>query len=116
MISLKEYKKIKELLLASNEDFEVGCENIKNLNASPVEKMLFAKTLVFHKRYAFCKKFNIEENTITEWNELFKSFNGPTISESERQLIEHEIHDQIVPVIKNTYKFAKKIKFKLDWV
>jgi len=116
MINLEEYKKIKELLLASNEDFEVGCENIKNLNTSPIEEMLFAKTLTFHRRYAFCEKFKIKEESIKEWNELFKSFNVLTTSKSEKELIEHEIHQQLVPIIKNSYEFTKEIKFKLDWV
>ena len=31
MISLKEYKKLRELLHGSNEDFEVGCDNIKKM-------------------------------------------------------------------------------------
>lgn len=116
MINLEEYKKIKELLLASKEDFEVGCENIKNLNTSHIEEMLFAKTLMFHKRYAFCEKFKIKEESIKEWNELFKSFNVLKTSESEKELIEYEIHDQLVPIIKNSYGFIKEIKFKLDWV
>ena len=31
MISLKEYKKLRELLHGSDEDYEVACENIKNI-------------------------------------------------------------------------------------
>ena len=38
MISLKEYKKLRELLHGSDEDFNVGCENIKNIDITSVIK------------------------------------------------------------------------------
>ena len=57
MISLKEYKKLRELLHASNEDFEVACENIKNMKSvTSVTKMMFAKSLMFGRRQLFCEK------------------------------------------------------------
>ena len=46
MISLKEYKKLRELLHGSEEDFAVGCENIKNMDITSVTRMMFAKSLM----------------------------------------------------------------------
>ena len=60
MIKLKEYIKLRELLHASEEDYEVACENIKNLKLSDIVLMMFAKSLMFGRRQTFCEKFNLD--------------------------------------------------------
>ena len=72
MIKLKEYIKLRELLHASEEDYEVACENIKNLKLNDIVLMMFAKSLMFGRRQAFCQKFNIDYHSIKEWNDMFK--------------------------------------------
>ena len=114
MISLKEYKKLRELLHASNEDFEVGCENIKNIKPSPVTLRMFAKSLMFGRRQSFCDKFKLDNHDVKEWNELFKDVNTITIS-TDKEIVEYEVHQQMLPVFKKTWSFIKDINIKLDW-
>ena len=66
MIKLEEYIKLRELLHASDEDYEVACENIKNLKLSDIVLMMFAKSLTFGRRQDFCQKFNIDYHDIKE--------------------------------------------------
>ena len=116
MISLEEYKKLRELLHGSNEDFEVGCENIKNIKEiTSVTKMMFAKSLMFGKRQMFCEKFNLDYYAVKEWNEMFKDLNETLGIRTEQEIIEWEVHQQMLPVFKNTWKFIKDVKIELDW-
>jgi hypothetical protein len=116
MISLKEYKDIKKLLHASEDDFAVGCENIKNLEVTTVTKMIFAKSLMFGRRSGFCEKFNIPHDDIKEWNEMFKYFDKDVIGiNREQEIIEYEIHEQMKPIFKKTWNFIKDIKITFDW-
>ena len=114
MINLEEYKKLRELLHGSDEDFNVGCENIKNLNATSVEKIMFAKSLMFGRRQSFCDKFNLDHYAIKEWNEMFKNIDK-SLHHTERDIIEHEVHEQMIPVFKKTWSFVKDVKLKLNW-
>ena len=116
MISLKEYKKLRELLHGSDEDFEVGCENIKNMKEiTSVTKMMFAKSLMFGKRQDFCEKFNLDSHAIKEWNEMFKDFDDTLGIQHEQEIIEWEVHQQMLPVFTSTWKFIKNVKIELDW-
>jgi hypothetical protein len=115
MINLKEYKKLRELLHASNEDFEVACENIKNMKEiSPVTKMMFAKSLQFGRRQTFCEKLKIDYYAIKEWNEMFKDLDT-ILGIVPQDIIEWEVHTQMAPIFKNTWKFIKDVKIELDW-
>jgi len=115
MISLKEYKKLRELLHGSDEDFEVGCENIKNMKEiNSVTKMMFAKSLMFGRRQTFCEKFNLDDHAIKEWNEMFKELDN-TIGIVPQDIIEWEVHQQMAPVFKKTWAFIKDVKIELDW-
>ena len=115
MISLKEYKKLRELLHGSDEDFEVACENIKNIKEiNSVTKMMFAKSLMFGKRQNFCEKFNLDHYAIKEWNEMFKELDT-TLGIVPQDIIEWEVHEQMLPVFKQTWKFIKEVKLELDW-
>ena len=115
MISLKEYKKLRELLHGSDEDFEVACENIKNIKEiTSVIKMMFAKSLMFGKRQAFCEKFNIDHYTVKEWGEMFKDLNK-SLHHTERDIVEYEVHQQMLPVFLSTWSFIKDVNIKLDW-
>ena len=116
MISLEEYKKLRELLHGSDEDYEVACENIKNIKEiTSVTKMLFAKSLAFGRRQAFCERFKIDYHGIKEWNEMFKDLNEILHIRSEQEIIEFEVHQQMLPVFTNTWSFIKDVKIELDW-
>ena len=116
MISLKEYKKLRELLHGSEEDYEVACENIKNMKEiTSVTKMMFAKSLMFSRRHDFCEKFNLDSHAIKEWNEMFKELDATLGIRTEQEIIEWEVHQQMAPVFKKTWSFIKDIKIELDW-
>ena len=117
MIKLKEYKKLRELLHGSDEDYEVGCENIKNMKeVTSVTKMMFAKSLMFNRRHDFCEKFNLDSHAIKEWNEMFKEINSTVgIYDNDREIIEFEVHEQMLPVFKGTWSFINDVKIELDW-
>ena len=116
MISLEEYKKLRELLHGSNEDFEVGCENIKNMkNVTSITKMMFAKSLMFGRRQAFCEKFKMDSYAVKEWNEMFKDLDITLGIKTEQEIIEWEVHQQMIPTFKNTWEFIKDVKIELNW-
>ena len=116
MINLKEYKKLRELLHGSDEDYNVGCENIKNMKEiTSVTKMMFAKSLMFGKRQDFCEKFKLDYYSVKEWSDMFKLFNDTLGINNEQEIIEWEVHKQMTPVFKNTWDFIKDVKITLDW-
>ena len=116
MISLKEYKKLRELLHGSEEDYEVACENIKNIKEiTSVIRMMFAKSLTFGRRQDFCQKFNIDYHNIKEWNKMFKDLDNTLGIRTEQEIIEFEIHEQMLPVFTSTWSFIKDVKIELDW-
>ena len=116
MISLKEYKKLRELLHGSDEDYNVACENIKNMKeVTSVTKMMFAKSLMFGKRQTFCEKFNLDSHAIKEWGEMFKDLDATLGIRTEQEIIEFEVHEQMLPVFKKTWKFIKDVKIELNW-
>ena len=116
MISLEEYKKLRELLHGSDEDFEVACENIKNMKEiTSVTKIMFAKSLMFGKRQDFCEKFKLDYYAIKDWNEMFKDLDSTLGIKNEQEIIEYEVHEQMLPVFKDTWKFIKNVKIELDW-
>ena len=116
MINLEEYKKLRELLHGSEEDYEVACENIKNIKEiTSITKMMFAKSLMFGKRQAFCEKFNLDPYTIKEWSKMFKDLDNTLGIKTEQEIIEWEVHKQMLPVFTSTWKFIKNVKIELDW-
>jgi|TARA_A100000171_G_C2053904_1_gene106537 hypothetical protein len=115
MIKLEEYIKLRELLHGSDEDFEVGCENIKNMKITSVTKIMFAKSLMFGRRQVFCEKFNLDSHAVKEWNEMFKELHVTFDGENEKEIVEYEVHEQMLPVFKNTWSFIKDINIKLNW-
>ena len=116
MISLEEYKKLRELLHGSEEDYEVACENIKNIKEiTSVIRMMFAKSLTFGRRQDFCQKFNIDDYNIKEWNKMFKDLSNTLGIRTEQEIIEFEVHEQMLPVFTSTWSFIKDVKIELDW-
>jgi hypothetical protein len=116
MISLEEYKKLRELLHGSDEDYEVACENIKNMKEiTSVTKTMFAKSLMFGKRQDFCEKFKIDYHNIKEWNDMFKDLDNTLGIRTEQEIIEWEVHQQMAPIFKSTWKFIKDVRIELDW-
>ena len=115
MINLEEYKKLRELLHGSDEDYEVGCENIKNMKTTSITKMMFAKSLMFGRREDFCLKFKLDSYAVKEWNEMFKELDSTLGIKTEQEIIEWEVHQQMLPVFKKTWGFIKNVKIELDW-
>ena len=115
MINLEEYKKLRELLHGSEEDYEVACENIKNMKMTSVTKMMFAKSLMFGRRQSFCEKFKIDYHDIKEWNDMFKDLDDTLGIRTEQEIIEFEVHQQMRPVFLSTWKFIKDVKITLNW-
>ena len=116
MISLEEYKKLRELLHGSDEDYEVACENIKNIKEiTSVIRMMFAKSLAFGRRQDFCEKFKLDSHSIKEWNDMFKDLDDTLGIRTEQEIIEWEVHQQMAPIFKSTWKFIKDVKIELDW-
>lgn len=116
MISLEEYKKLRELLHGSEEDYEVACENIKNIKEiTSVIRMMFAKSLTFGRRQDFCQKFNIDYHDIKEWNKMFKDLDNTLGIRTEQEIIEFEVHEQMLPVFTSTWSFIKDVKIELNW-
>jgi hypothetical protein len=116
MISLEEYKKLRELLHGSDEDYEVACENIKNMKEiTSVTKMMFAKSLMFGRRQDFCTKFNLDYHAVKEWKEMFKELNATLGMRTEQEIVEYEVHEQMLPVFTSTWNFIKNVKIELDW-
>ena len=115
MINLEEYIKLRELLHATDEDYEVACENIKNLKLSDIVLIMFAKSLMFGRRQSFCEKFKIDYHSIKEWNDMFRDLDNTLGIRTEQEIIEWEVHQQMAPIFKNTWKFIKDVKIELDW-
>ena len=116
MINLKEYIKLRELLHGSDEDYNVACENIKNMKEiTSITKIMFAKSLMFGKRQDFCKTFDLDYYAVKEWNEMFKDLDTTLGIRNEQEIVEWEGHQQMLPVFKNTWKFIKEVKIELDW-
>ena len=116
MIKLEEYKKLRELLHGSDEDYEVACENIKNIKEiTSVIRMMFAKSLTFGRRQDFCQKFNIDYHNIKEWNKMFKDLDNTLVIRTEQEIIVFVIHVQMLPVFTSTWSFIKDVKIELDW-
>ena len=116
MINLKEYIKLRELLHGSDEDYNVACENIKNMKEiTSITKIMFAKSLMFGKRQDFCKTFDLDYYAVKEWNEMFKDLDTTLGIRNEQEIVEWEVHQQMLPVFKKTWGFIKDVKIKLDW-
>ena len=115
MINLKEYIKLRELLHGSDEDYNVACENIKNLKLNDIVLMMFAKSLMFGKRQDFCKTFDLDYYAVKEWNEMFKDLDTTLGIRNEQEIVEWEVHQQMLPVFRDTWKFIKEVKIELDW-
>ena len=116
MINLKEYIKLRELLHGSDEDYNVACENIKNMKEiTSITKIMFAKSLMFGKRQDFCKTFDLDYYAVKEWNEMFKDLDTTLGIRNEQEIVEWEVHQQMLPVFRDTWKFIKEVKIELDW-
>ena len=63
----------------------------------------------------FVKKFNLDNYAIKEWNEMFKELHVTFDGEHEKEIVEWEVHQQMIPIFRNTWKFIKEVKLELDW-
>jgi hypothetical protein len=80
-----------------------------------ITKMIFAKSLMFGKRQDFCEKFKIDYHSIKEWNDMFKNLDNTLGIRTEQEIIEFEVHQQMLPVFTSTWSFIKNVKIELDW-
>ena len=46
---------------------------------------------------------------------MFKDLDAILGIRNEQEIIEWEVHQQMLPVFKNTWKFIREVKIKLDW-
>tara|TARA_R110002020_G_scaffold17425_1_gene61235 strand:+ start:137 stop:517 length:381 start_codon:yes stop_codon:yes gene_type:complete len=95
--------------------FAVGCENIKNMDVTSVTKIMFAKSLMFGRRQGFCEKFKLNDHDIKEWNTMFKDLDDTLGIGVEQEIIEWEVHQQMIPIFKETWGFIKNVKITLNW-
>jgi hypothetical protein len=72
-IETKEFKNLKNMLLSSDEDFEVAIQNLNNLKLKPIYSILLAKNLSLEKRKDFFDKL-IDSATTTYFEKFKKSF------------------------------------------
>lgn len=72
-IETKEFENLKNMLLSSDEDFEVAIQNLNNLKLKPIYSILLAKSLSLEKRKDFFDKL-IDSATTTYFETFKKSF------------------------------------------
>ena len=92
-IKFEEFFTLRKLLNSSEEDYDIGNTNIKNLNFKNLDMVytLFAKSLSLEKR----SKFISDNNLSMEWRKLI----GKDIYESILKIGNNEIHKQILKKI-----------------
>jgi|688.fasta_scaffold10581_5 hypothetical protein len=90
-LNLDEYKNIAQMLNASDEDYNVAIETIKNLNLSDNYLKIFAKTLMFEKRTNFLTILNKKHFNRFSWQELYFEFvNDKEVSLNLKLILEFE--------------------------
>ena len=115
------YKQLKKLLSSKDqEDFDLACETIKNMEISEITMVLFAKYLTYGRRAAFVKMFNKElgiAETCFSWEILFPIFAvAPNLTKLDKELIHIELESLVTSTFARLdYKFIKKINLELKW-
>ena len=106
----KTYKELKKMLTSSDEDFEIACSNIKNIEMTSIAITLLAKHLVYGRRNAFMKQFeksvflilDIKKDNPVDlsWEHLFKCFStSPYLTDLEFYMFFHTIHSNLASPI-----------------
>jgi len=125
-ITVQDFINIAELLEASNEDFELALENIKNLNFDLGSLLLFMKPLDLNRRMRFYDAFNEDlknyfssKHSIGEDLTLEKIHN--MIFNSHNELSKEVFEKTVTKIILNSYStanmfdFIKEINIKVKW-
>ena len=118
------YKQLKKLLKSTDEeDFNIACESIKNMDISSIAVTLLAKNLTYGKRSAFIKKFEKRIVLITgkekdlSWEKVWYKFaESPYITDFDKELITLELENLVESTLNRLdYKFINKINLDLKW-
>lgn len=125
-ITVQDFINIAELLEASNEDFELALENIKNLNFDLGSLLLFMKPLNLNRRMRFydvfiedLKNYFSSKHSIGEDLTLEKIHN--MIFNSNNELSKEVFEKTVTKIILNSYStanmfdFIKEIDIKIKW-
>ena len=129
----KTYRQLRRLLSSSDEDFEIACESIKNMDISSIAVTLLAKHLVFDRRNQYMEKFTERIRlTIGEvyksneairgtfdfsWKNIIPQFvKSPYLTELDKEIITFEIEELVgQTLVSLDYTFIKNLKLELEW-
>lgn len=128
-LTIPEYIHIVNMLQASEEDFEVATSNIKNLmDESPewdVLLKLMYKELVFSKRYAFSRKFElnldvssklINYNDPLSYASMYKEIKSlEKVDVNLKALFTYVISNIISKTNTTAYDFIDDVNIKIKW-
>jgi len=68
------FNELKKLLLSeSQDDFDIGCENVKNIHISSIAVILLAKSLSYGRRAAFMEMFTKDIHNVYPANKSIVS-------------------------------------------
>jgi len=127
------YRQLRRLLSSSDEDFEIACENIKNMDISNIAVTLLAKHLVYGRRNQYMDEFT-ERIKITigdiyksneaikgtfdfSWKNIIPQFvKSPHLTELDKEIITFEIEELVgQTLVSLDYTFIKNLKLELKW-
>jgi len=124
------YNTIQKMLNSTDDDFELGCEILENIEQSDVALLLLIKSLIYGKRQALIKKFNdrltilftnspsstTNSDNKYAWEYLFPIIKTLNPNELEKELVINELEKLISSTIDGLeFKFLKSIKIELSW-
>ena len=127
----KTYNAIKRMLNSTDDDFELGCEIIDNIEKSDIALLLLAKSLVYGKRQAFTNRYEIRLNELLNphknspisslnkfaWEYLFPAIKKLNPNDFEKELVVNELEKLISSTLDGLeFKFLKNIKIELAWM
>jgi len=126
-LDIKTYKELKKMLIASNEDFEIACSNIKNIDISNIAIVILAKCLIYGKRQVFVNKFEkcilsileIKDSSKIDlsWDNLFFRFSkNLNITDFDKEIINLELDTMVEEALQSLeFTFINKVKLELKW-
>jgi len=123
------YRELKKLLLSkSQDDFDLGCENVKNIDISSIAIILLAKSLSYGRRAAFMETFTKNINSVystnkniissdLSWEILFPVISkSPELTDLDKSIVSSELEELVTGTLECLdYKFIKKLNLELKW-
>jgi len=112
----KMYHQLKKMLLSSDEDFEMACETLKNIEKSPNILILLAKGLVYKRRMDFIDIAGPIQLDDLSWETTFKTIKENNPSALDKEIVETEFTELIHSTLNGLdFEMIKKIKINLKW-